>query len=98
MKINAIPPSNIVESYKGKPVKPVQKTEQNAASDRVEISDESKSFASMIREVKANLDTRIDGENAHIEEVAGQVANGTYKVDSSKVADKMLGGNFDELV
>lgn len=98
MKINSIPPSNILESYKGKPVKSVQKSEQNVESDRVELSDEAKSFASVIQQVKNSLDTRIDSENKHIEEVAAQVANGTYKVDSSKVADKILGENFDKTI
>ncbi len=95
MKINSIPSSNMVESYKGKSVNPAKKAEQSVAPDRVDLSDEAKSFASVIKEVKTQLDTRTEGETKHVEEVANQIANGTYKVDSSKVAEKILGGNFD---
>ena len=95
MKINSIPSSNMVESYKSKTVAPAQKTEQSMAADRVELSDEAKSFAAVIKEVKDQMETQTDSESKRVEEVAKQIANGTYNVDSSKVAEKILGGNFD---
>ncbi len=95
MKINSISSSNMVESYKGKPVKPVQKTEQSAKSDTVELSEDAKSFAAVIRDVKDKLDTRTEGEQKHFEDVASRIENGTYSVDGTDVIDKMLGGGFD---
>ena len=95
MKINSIPSSNMVESYKSKTVQSTQKTQQHMESDRVELSDEAKSFAAVIKEVKDQLETPTDSESKRVEEVAKQIANGTYKVDSSKVAEKILGSNFD---
>lgn len=95
MKINSIPPNSMVESYKEKMVKPAQGADNSYKPDRVEFSDDAKSFASVIKEVKDKLDTRAEGEKKHIEEVARQVENGTYSVDSSEVIEKMLGGSFD---
>ena len=95
MKINAIPPSDMVESYKGRKIQPVQKTERTMESDRVEFSDGARSFASVIKSVKDKLDTRTDDEIKHFEEVAKQIADGTYKVDGSQVAEKILGGRYD---
>lgn len=98
MKINSIPSSNMVESYKGKPVKPVEQAQQSYKSDRVELSDEAKSFSAVIQEVKDKLDVRTSGEKRHLDDVARQIEDGTYDVDSSKIAEKMLGGNFDATV
>ncbi|MGI5970208.1 MAG: flagellar biosynthesis anti-sigma factor FlgM [Oscillospiraceae bacterium] len=98
MKINSIPPSDIVESYKGKAVRPAQQAECNIKPDRVELSDEAVSFTAVIKEVKDKLDERTDDEKMKIDDVARQIENGTYKVDSSKVAEKMLGGNLDVTV
>ena len=98
MKINSIPSNDMVESYKGQTVQPVQKAEKNVPPDRVELSDEAKSFASVIKEVKDRLETETDSEKKHTEEVAKKIADGTYKVDSAKVAEKILGGNFDVTV
>ncbi len=95
MKINSIPSSNMVESYKGKTVQPVEKTQQSYKSDRVELSDDAKSFAAVIQDVKDKLDTRTDAEQKRIDEVASQIQNGTYNVNKTDIAEKMLGGNFD---
>ncbi len=96
MKINSIPSSDMVESYKGRTMQPIQKTERAIESDKVEFSDGARSFASVIKSVKDKLDTQTDAERSHFDEVAKQVADGTYKVDSSKVAGRMLGGRYDE--
>ena len=98
MKISFIPPSDMVESYKGKPVQATQKTERNMEPDRVELSDEAKSFASVIKNVKDQLETETDTDNKHVADVAKRIANGTYRVDSEKVAGKILGGHFDVTV
>jgi flagellar biosynthesis anti-sigma factor FlgM len=98
MKISSIPSGDMVESYKGKTVQSVQKTERNVEPDRVELSDDAKSFASVIKEVKDSLETDTDFDKKHVEEVAKRIANGTYRIDSAKVAEKILGGNFDATV
>ena len=95
MKINSIPSSDMVESYKGKIIQPMQKTDRSVKPDRVELSDDAKSFLSVIKEVKDKLEIETDGEKKHLDEVAEQIKNGTYNVDSSKVAEKILGGNID---
>jgi flagellar biosynthesis anti-sigma factor FlgM len=98
MKISYIPPSDMVESYKGKAVQATQKTERSMEPDRVELSDEAKSFASVIKNVKEQLAAESDIDKKHAEEVAKKIANGTYRVDSEKVAGKILGGHFDTTV
>jgi flagellar biosynthesis anti-sigma factor FlgM len=66
--------------------------------DRVELSEDAKSFASVIKDVKDKLETESDIDKKHMEEVAKRIANGTYRVDSEEVAGKILGGNFDAKV
>jgi len=95
MKINSIPPSEKVESYKSRTVQPIPRTERTMESDRVEFSEGARSFASVIKSVKDKLDTRTEAERSHIKEVEKQIADGTYKVDSSEVAAKILGGRFN---
>jgi flagellar biosynthesis anti-sigma factor FlgM len=95
LKINSIPPSNMVENYKSKTQRSTPVQESGYLSDRVELSEGAKSFASVIQEVKSKLDERDEGEKKHLKDVSEQIANGTYRVDSSKVAEKILGGNFD---
>ena len=95
MKINSIPPASMAETYNGKAVQRTQETNKGAVSDRVEFSDEAKSFAAVINEVKGRLDEPTSAEAKHIDDVAKQIENGTYKVDSSKIAEKILGGSID---
>ena len=98
MKISSIPPSDMVESYKGKSVQSARKADRNLEPDRVELSDDAKSFAAVIKQVKDRLETDADGGKKHMEDVARRIASGTYRVDSEKVAEKILGGNFDATV
>lgn len=98
MKINSVPPSDIVKNYKLNSVQSAQKSEQKFVSDRVELSDEAKSFASVIQEVKNRLDIQSESEKKHAEDVSDKISKGTYSVDSSKVAEKIMGGSFDVTV
>ncbi|SMC35523.1 flagellar biosynthesis anti-sigma factor FlgM [Papillibacter cinnamivorans] len=98
MKINSITPGNMLESYKGNQINRTQSSQQTGTVDRVELSEGAQNFASVIADVKDSLETRSPEEKKHIDQVASQIRNGTYKVDSSKIAEKMLGHIFDETV
>lgn len=98
MKINSIPPANLVESYKGKQVQRAESAQQSEEVDRVELSESAQNFASVIADVKDSLEERSIEEKSRIAKVADQVRNGTYKVDSDKVAEKMVGQLFDRTV
>ena len=95
MKINSIPSCDMVERYKNKAAPQAKTSDISGVSDRVELSGEAQSFASVFNEVKSNLDVRNQEENDHIAQIAAQIENGTYSVSGSKIADKMLGGSMD---
>jgi negative regulator of flagellin synthesis FlgM len=89
MKINPI--NRIDTAYqayqKQQQPKRAEETKQ-AQTDKVELSSEAK------LQIQKEKDARI-------EQLKSQIANGTYKVDSEKLADKLLsawksGAKFDE--
>jgi len=95
MKINSIPAADMVNRYKSKAAPQSKTNEAGSVSDRVELSGEARSFASVFNEVKSNLDVRSQEESDHIAQVAAEIENGTYSVSGAKIADKMLGGSID---
>ena len=85
MKINPIVNPNILSIYQ--PAKAVPaKSSVSAGRDEVTFSDEALSFS----KVMAEVESRTQEERAHIANVTNAVRNGEYRIESDKVADKIL--------
>ena len=85
MKINPIINPNILSIYQ--PAKPVPaKSSVASGRDEVTFSDEALSFS----KVMAEVEFRTQEEKAHIANVTNAVRNGDYKIESEKIADKIL--------
>lgn len=82
MKINGVGVNNVIKLYgdsKRNPVKDVSKSSQ----DKLEISDVGRSLSAY------SLDD-VGCSNSKIENIKASISSGTYKVDSSLIAKKML--------
>ena len=89
MKINPITNPNILRSYQAaSPVK--NKPGVNGGRDEVTFSEEALSFSRAMAEAKGSIEQRTPQESARIAGIANAVRNGEYKIESGKVADKML--------
>lgn len=90
MKINSIPPSEMLYQYIG--VRDKQAAGRNApmASDKVEITGDAKTFSAALKKAKEQMDAGTVNQ-ARIEELRQQVADGTYHVPGYMVAGKILG-------
>ena len=93
MKINPIFNQNILKNYQT--VSPAAaKPETPAARDAVTVSEEAQSFSRILAEAKETIEHRTPEEKARIDEITQAVRQGTYKVDSAKVAEKILESIF----
>ena len=85
MKINPISNPNILRSYQSSRTIPV-KSGVLTGRDEVVFSEEALSFSKIMKEVE----TRTQEERAHIANITNAVRQGEYKIDSDKIADKIL--------
>ena len=85
MKIDPIINSNILRSYKAGKVTPVA-SEVSSGRDEVTFSSEALSFSKIMREVEF----RSNEERMHIANVSNAVKQGEYRIESDKIADKIL--------
>lgn len=60
-------------------------------SDRAELSDEAISFSKAFASAKAAAGAESPDKASRIEEIKKQVNDGTYRVDSDKIAESILG-------
>ena len=89
MKINPIKNPDILRTYQA--AKPVHKKAKVASGrDEVTFSDEALSFSKAMAKAKDTLEIRTPEEKARISEIKAAVRQGTYKIDSEKVAEKIL--------
>jgi len=89
MKINPVINPNVLRSYQAaKPVK--EATSAVSGRDEVTFSAEALSFSKARSEAKETLEFRTPEEKAHIAGIKEAVSNGTYRVDSEDIADKIL--------
>lgn len=87
MKINPIKPPDAVSLYKTNSVNAKKQSDVIRENDILELSDEAKTYLTTIKAAKAQ------GSSIRAEKVAGikkAIENGTYKVDSTAVAEKMI--------
>lgn len=92
MKINPVNPySNISKADKVRKTDDVTK-KGNAVNDQVQISDAAKAIDKLIQKAKSSDVDR----TAKVEALKQQIENGTYKVDSQKLASKIIDSLKDE--
>jgi len=89
MKINPISNPNVLRAYQATRPAPV-KSKTASGRDEVMFSDEALSFSKALAEARDTIEVRTPEEKAHIADIAEAVRQGEYKVDSDKVAEKML--------
>ena len=89
MKINPISNPNILRSYQA--TKPAPgKTGISSGRDEVIFTEEALSFSKAMTEAKEALELRTPEEKLYISDITNAVRRGEYKVDSDKIADKIL--------
>jgi len=90
MRIDSIPPNELLSRYsriKGK----ASSDDDISVTDEAQLTSEAKTFSTALKAAKASMETRTPEQQAHIDQVAQQVNDGTYSVPSRKVAEKILG-------
>ena len=85
MKINPIINANILRSYQASKTTPA-KTNVAGGKDEVTFSEEALSFSKVMEQVEF----RTQEERAHIANVTNAVKQGEYRIESDKIADKIL--------
>ena len=90
MKINPIKNPGVLQSYKANWTAPLPKNKSGQSQDEVTLSSEGLSFAKTLSDIREQIETRTPAENAHIDDIARQVKEGTYNVRAEDVADKMI--------
>ena len=91
MRINSIPPKELYYQYvyvKDKVSAPVQ---QNQIIDKVELTNDAKTFSAAFKTAKDSLETRSAADTKRIEDIKQQIKDNTYSVAGYKVAEKLLG-------
>ena len=89
MKINPIMNPNILENYKASRPAPA-KSKAMIGRDEVVFSEEALSFSKTLAEARDAIELRTPEEKAHIADIAQAVRQGLYRVDSSKIAERIL--------
>ena len=89
MKINPITNPNVLMSYQTAKLAP-EKTNVMSKRDEVTFSDEALSFSKAMADAKDKLEVRTPEERARIADITTAVRQGTYRIDSDKVAEKIL--------
>jgi flagellar biosynthesis anti-sigma factor FlgM len=90
MKINPIINPNILRSYQATKPAGSDKSKVSSGRDEVTFSSEALSFSKALAAAKDELESRTPQEKAHIADLTNAVRQGEYKVDSDKIADKIL--------
>ena len=85
MKINPITNPDILISYRSAKMVPAKMCVP-INRDEVTLSEEALSFSKAMAEVEF----RTQEERAHIAEITNAVRQGEYRIDSEKIADKIL--------
>ena len=93
MKINPISNPNILTSYMATKAPPA-KQKTGGAHDEVTFSSEVLNFSKAMEEARDVIEFRTQEERDHIAKLTESVRQGTYKVESDKIADKILESVF----
>lgn len=90
MRIDSIPPQELISQYIHKRGK-VSTESPVSSADHAELTSEAKTFSAALKAAKEAIETRSPEEQKRIDEVAKQIAEGTYSVPGKSVAEKILG-------
>ena len=89
MKINPVANPNILRSYQASRMDKNQ-TRITPGRDEVTFSDEALSFSKAMAEAKDAVEFRTPEEKEHIAAITNAIHQGTYKIGSEDVAEKIL--------
>ena len=89
MKINPIANPNILRSYQASRTAP-EKATVSGGSDEVVFSEEALNFSRALAEARDAIELRTPEEKEHIADITRAVRQGSYKIDSDKIAGKIL--------
>jgi anti-sigma28 factor (negative regulator of flagellin synthesis) len=64
---------------------------RSSSTDQAELTTEAKTFSAALKAAREAIETRTPEELSRIDEVAKQIADGTYSVPGDKVAQKIFG-------
>jgi anti-sigma28 factor (negative regulator of flagellin synthesis) len=90
MRIESIPPKELLSRY----IRVREKAEEpvsSSATDEAQLTQEARTFSAAMKAARESLEVSSPEREAHIEDVARQIKEGTYSVPSRKVAEKILG-------
>ena len=89
MKINPIANPNILKTYQAQ--KPAQqRTKLPGGLDEVTFSDEALNFSKAMAQAQDKMEFRTLDERTRIAEITDAVRQGKYRIDSDKIAEKIL--------
>ena len=88
MKINQFTNPNILGSFTT--VASTPKGNSTAVNNDTADTSITRSFSKVLMEAQASPETRSPEEAARIAEITAAVRQGTYRIDSDKIADKIL--------
>jgi flagellar biosynthesis anti-sigma factor FlgM len=89
MKINPISNPNILKSYQSTKAT-AERTQLMGGKDEVSFSPEALEFSKALAAAREVLETRTPAEASHIANITNTVREGTYRIDSEAVAEKIL--------
>ena len=97
MRIGPVLETNVLKNYQAtKP--PSANVRLAAGRDEVTFSEEALNFSKIFVEAREEMEMRSPEERAHIEEIMQAVRQGEYRIESEKIADRILvwskGGAF----
>lgn len=93
MKINPLNSPDAINAYKNSHVKKVNSNTEYKINDKLDLSENAKVYAKAMNALKESSIVRAD----KVQKIKNEIQNGTYKVESGKIAEKMLTGqNIDE--
>lgn len=82
-----------ISAYKNNQVKKANNNLENKINDKLDLSENAKIYAKAMNALKETNLVRADKVN----QLKSEIQNGTYSVDSGKVAEKILKGiNIDD--
>ena len=93
MKINPITNPNILKSYIATRPAP-SKQRAGSGRDELTITEEALSFSKALDQARETIEFRSPEEREHIAKVTDAVRQGTYRVSSDEIADKILESVF----
>ena len=85
MRVSPIANPDILRSYKTAKISPA-KVNVISSRDVVTFSEEAITFS----KIRAGIETRTPEERAHIASITNAIRQGEYRIDSDKIADKIL--------